>query len=128
MTTPPAEPANILSGLRILVAEDTMMVAMSLEDLLTLSGCHIIKAGSLSKALDLGRTETLDGALLDINLRGERVYPVAAELDRRAIPFIFLTGYSTDHIEAPWRDRPVLEKPIDPDRLESLVGATFAAS
>ncbi|MDA3920719.1 MAG: hypothetical protein PF501_08575 [Salinisphaera sp.] len=127
MTTTTANPSQPLAGLRLLVAEDEMVVAMSLDDLLSLSGCHVTKAGRLAKALKIAATDTLHGALLDINLRGESVFPVAAELDRRGIPFIFLSGYSTHHVEPPWQDRPVLEKPYDHDALLELIGATFRA-
>lgn len=125
MTTPTADLSQPLAGLRLLMAEDEMLVAMSLKDLLYAFGCHITMVGKLSKALEIARYETLDGALLDINLRGEKVFPVAAELDRRDIPFIFLSGYSMDHVDPPWRHRPVLEKPYDPYALLELIGATF---
>jgi DNA-binding response OmpR family regulator len=104
-----------------------MIVAMSLEDLITLEGCRVTKAGRLSRALELAGTETLHGALLDVNLRGEKVFPVADVLDRRDIPFIFLTGYGADYLDPPWRERPVLEKPYDPEALLELIITTFAA-
>ena len=125
MTTPDDDPAQALHDLRILIADDEMTVAMALSDYLSACGCSIITAGSLSKALNVATTEALDGALLDINLRGERVYPVAEALDARAIPFIFLTGYSADHVQAPWEDRPVLEKPMNLDVLKRTIAAAF---
>src|SRR5690606_28701228 len=84
-----------LAGLRILIVEDELLVALELETMLGSLGCEVVgPAARLEKALNLAETEELDGAVLDVNLRGKPVYPVAAALGARGIPFIFSTGYS----------------------------------
>lgn len=117
-----------LAGLRLLIVEDEMLVAMLLEDLLGSVGCEVVKAPNVAKALALIESEQIDGALLDVNLHGGRAYPVATELKQRDIPFVFTTGYDENAIDECWRDRPVLRKPFTLDELEPVVALTFAAT
>lgn len=121
-------PDTLIAGMRILMVEDEMVVAMALEDLLRLMGCDVVKAGRLDKALRLAETETLDGALLDINVAGDSVYPVAAELDRRGIPFIFMTGYDADRLEGEYSGHAALQKPFQDDEMERMMAALFKAA
>jgi CheY-like chemotaxis protein len=114
--TPPAAIA-IPSGLRILVVEDEMMLAMMLADLLKAYDCTPITAARVEKALQLVATTAFDVALLDVNIAGEAVYSVAQELDRRRIPFVFVTGYTDQGLDADYRDRPALTKPFNPAAL-----------
>jgi DNA-binding response OmpR family regulator len=114
-----------LVGLNILMVEDEMVLAMSLQDLLEAIECRVAGAPTVEKALALIETERLDGALLDINLCGEPVYPVAEELDRCGIPFAFMTGYSASDVKPDWRDRPVLQKPFLLGDLEQVMAANF---
>ncbi|HET7570843.1 MAG TPA: response regulator [Gammaproteobacteria bacterium] len=118
-------PQSTIAGMRVLMVEDEMMLAMSLEDLLNLLGCKVVKAANVAKALKLAGTETVDGALLDVNLAGKRVYPVAAELERRGIPFVFMTGYDTDRLDGDYRGHPALQKPFQMDEMERVMAATF---
>jgi CheY-like chemotaxis protein len=117
-----------LAGLRVLMVEDEMMLAMSLEDLLELVECKVVKAPSVKKALALIDKEEIDGALLDVNLRGGRVYPVAEELAQRDIPFVFMTGYDETAIDKRWRDRPIVRKPFSLDALEHAAAPAFTAA
>lgn len=100
------------SGLRVLIVEDEMMLALTLEDMLKLMDCEVIKAARLAPALKLAETESIGMALLDVNLAGERSYPVADTLKGRNIPFAFMTGYHVDDLREEWQDRPVLQKPF----------------
>ena len=82
-----------LEGIRVLVVEDEFLVATLIEDMLVAAGCVV--AGPiprLSKALDAVGSGTFDAAVLDVNLCGDRVYPVADALSRRNVPFVFVTG------------------------------------
>lgn len=104
-----------LRELRILVVEDELLVAMEMEDLLVEHGCTVIgPAGDIDGALTLIANESLDAALLDLNLSGEAAVPLASALCSRGVPFIVVTGYSKNQSAAPemW-DAPVLEKPVD---------------
>src|SRR3954468_4979224 len=81
---------------RILLVEDQMLVAMHLEDLLADLGCAVLgPTGTVADALTIVRREPLNGAVLDINLRGERSFPIARELRVRPVPFFFVTGYGS---------------------------------
>ncbi|HET6654755.1 MAG TPA: response regulator [Gammaproteobacteria bacterium] len=117
---------SAIDGMRILMVEDEMMLAMSLEDLLKLLGCEVVKAANVAKAMKLARTETVDGALLDVNLAGKRVYPVAAELERRGIPFVFMTGYDADRLDGDYRGHPALQKPFQMDDMVRVMTDAFA--
>lgn len=82
-------------GVRVLVVEDELLVALNLETFLLESGCEVIgPIGSLTAALQASENETPDLAILDINLRGEHVYPVAERLQNQGIPLIFCSGYT----------------------------------
>ena len=102
--------SGVLRGKRILVVEDEPLVAMMVEDILLGEDVVVIgPAASLVKALELVEGE-FDAALLDVNLAGERVYPVARRLQQRGIPFVFATGYGGRDEE--WGNMPnILEKP-----------------
>jgi CheY-like chemotaxis protein len=102
-----------LNGLRILVVEDEAAISLLLEDMLLDFGCEVIgPAARLSAALDAVEREPLDLAILDVNVAGEPIYPVAEALVQRRIPFVFSTGYGSAGIKDAFRDRPVLQKPF----------------
>jgi CheY-like chemotaxis protein len=103
-----------LEGLRLLIAEDNLLAAMELELLLVGLGCQPVgPVGRLDQAMRLAQQENLDGALLDVDLRGEPVFAVAAELERRRIPIVFASGYDTDDaFPAPFLRHPRLRKPF----------------
>ena len=121
MVKPPAvDPA--LSGRRILVVEDEMLVAMMREDILGDLGCTVVgPASRIAEALALARTVAIDGAFLDVNVAGERVFPVAAALAERQVPFIFVSGYSENVLEAPFAGRPALKKPFPPSAIAEVL-------
>jgi CheY-like chemotaxis protein len=102
-----------LNGLRILIVEDEAAISLLLEDMLLDFGCEVVgPAGRLSAALDLAAKETFDLAILDVNVAGEPIYPVAETLERRNVPFVFSTGYGSAGIKDAYRDRPVVQKPF----------------
>jgi DNA-binding NarL/FixJ family response regulator len=78
----------------VLLIEDQMIVAMEIEDMLRAAGCEVVgPVGTLQAAITLAHGESLDLAVLDVNLDGEKVYRAAKELQTRGIPFILATGY-----------------------------------
>jgi CheY-like chemotaxis protein len=102
-----------LNGLRILVVEDEAAISLLLEDMLLDFGCEVIgPAARLSAALEAVTREQVDLAILDVNVAGEPIYPVAEALAQRSIPFVFSTGYGSAGIRDAFRDRPVLQKPF----------------
>jgi CheY-like chemotaxis protein len=119
-----------LAGLRVLVIEDETLVAMLLEDMLGDIGCQVVgPVPRISKALEIATDPTvaLDVAILDVNVAGEEVFPVAEALAGRGVPFAFATGYGDSGVRDPWRNRPVLQKPFRQEQItEVLVRALDA--
>ncbi|MRX52196.1 response regulator [Paracoccus sp. S-4012] len=116
--------AQPLAGRHILVVDDFLM-AQDVAASLTPAGAHVVgPAPSVTEALNLvARVEQLDAAVLDFNLRGETVYPVADALKDRSVPFVFVTGYDPDTIAARRAAVPVFEKPFNADQvMDGLCG------
>ncbi|MCY1004598.1 response regulator [Nannocystis pusilla] len=114
--------ADVLKGLRVLIVEDEPMIASFLEDALTDLGCEVIgPALNMKDALRLAREARIDGAGLDINVAGEKVYPVADVLAERGLPFVFMTGYGRAGLRESDLDRPVLQKPFSFERLVEIM-------
>jgi len=108
-----------LSGLRALIVEDEAAVALLLEDMLLELGCEIAgSAAHLSKACQLAEKVVCDFAMLDVNLDGQLVFPVARILVDRQIPFVFSTGYGAGIVPAEFSSWPVLAKPFVIEELE----------
>jgi len=101
-----------------------MMVLMIIEDMLADFGCESVTvAATVDRALALIDAQNFDVAMLDVNLNGKRSYPVADALAARGVPFFFSTGYSDHGIRDGYRDRPVLSKPFQCEKLvEMLTG------
>jgi CheY-like chemotaxis protein len=115
------------AGLKVLVVEDEMLIAMLLEDMLTDLGCEIV--GPVSNVEDaLARLEQggIDAAILDVNLGRGQSYPVAEVLRARGLPFAFATGYGEAGVDARFKDAPALQKPFRQDALERALASMRA--
>lgn len=120
--------ASGVRGMRVLVVEDTLLIAEVIADELRDQGCNVVgPAARLEQGLALAADERLDGALLDVNLAGELCFPIADELAKRGVPFAFLTGYGDSVIPAGYRDMPRLTKPFNGANLVGLL-ASFSRS
>jgi CheY-like chemotaxis protein len=118
------EAQNRFKDLRILVVEDETLISFLVEDMLRELGCaSIYHAGGIRAALSIIAEHKLDVAVLDVNLGGETVYPLAQRLAVANIPFVFATGYGRSGIAPDWAMRPVIQKPFG---LESLAAAIAA--
>jgi DNA-binding LytR/AlgR family response regulator len=105
-----------LKGCRLLVVEDEYLIAADLTASLELLGVEVIgPAASVEEALSLveNNGSRIDGAVLDINLQNERVYPVADVLTARGVPFVFTTGYDAVAVPIAYACVPRCEKPVD---------------
>ena len=110
---------DALTGCRVLVVEDEAAISMLLEDMLLDFGCEIVgPAARLASALEMVRSGGFDLAILDVNLAGEPIYPVAEALTERNLPFVFSTGYGSAGIKEPFRGRPVVQKPFSQQDLK----------
>ena len=112
-----------LAGLRVLVVEDEMMVSMLIEDMLTDLGCQVVgPAARLDEAIDLAMASDLDCAVLDVNLGGQPIFPLADLLRERGKPFAFATGYGDAGLRDVDRGTPVLQKPFREGDLAQVLG------
>jgi CheY-like chemotaxis protein len=112
-----------LGGLRVLVVEDEMMVSMLIEDMLTDLGCTVVgPAARLDEAFDLARAADIDCAVLDVNLGGQPIFPLADLLRERGLPFAFATGYGDAGLRDVDHGAPVLQKPFREGDLARVLG------
>ncbi len=102
----------------VLIVEDEMVLALMLEGILQEAGYRVVKAARLLAALELVGAERIDAAILDINLAGTPVFPVADALRLRGIPFLFVSGYGDDGLPVEYRDCVMLQKPYGVERLQ----------
>ena len=111
-----------LKGTCILVAEDEFLVAIVVEETLQSLGCTVLGPFSeLAEATAAAAREPIDAAVLDINLGGEMVYPLAEHLHRQGIPFVFTTGYAVADLPERYRGFEHLSKPVDATTLMRAV-------
>lgn len=103
-----------LNGRRVLVVEDESLVAMLLETILEDMGCTPVgPASNIDDGEAMARDTTgLDAALLDVNVAGRQVFPVAEALRARGVPFVFSTGYGEGGLPDEWRGNPTIQKPF----------------
>lgn len=110
----------------VLLVEDEMCLAMMLQDLLEDAGYRVIKAARVPTALMLAEGEDIQAAILDVNVAGREVFPVAEELRRRGVPFMFASGYGERGVPGDFSDYPILQKPYDPVALGSMLENVLA--
>lgn len=112
----------ILPRRRILVVEDEWVIADQIAAALEEAAYDVVgPVGRLREALALLEGPLIHGALIDINVHGDRSFDLAAELSRRAIPFAFLSGYSGGDIPAALGQVPLLQKPVNSARLRTCI-------
>jgi PAS domain S-box-containing protein len=125
----PEVPTKPLQGRRILLVEDEILVGMMVRDMLEDFGFDVSgPVTDLAGATKAAETDGLDAAVLDVNLGGELVYPVAVALTQRGVPFIFVTGYDCDSIDKRFAHIPTLRKPIEAHLLHRLLVANPTAA
>ena len=106
-----------------------MLVLMALEDMLADLGCTSVSvAGNIDRALDLIATKAFDLATLDVNLNGQRSYPIAQALSDQGVPFAFSTGYGEHGVGEGYGNRPVLDKPFNHRQLTKVLTALLNPS
>jgi CheY-like chemotaxis protein len=117
-----------LDGLRVLVVEDELVIALELEDLLGRLGCEVVEAApTIKRALRAAERQHPDVAVLDVNLHGERVTPVAEALREQGVPFVLVTGYGRERLPGALQQAPCLPKPVDCSQIASALREVVAA-
>ena len=113
-----------LAGCRVLIVEDSPVVAPYTADILTELGCEVVgPAPNMAAARTLVDNEQFDAAIMDIHIRGERVFPLCELLDAKHIPFLLTSGYADWQVPDKWESRPKLHKPYKLDDLRAALGA-----
>lgn len=116
-----------LAGLDFLVVEDEPLIAFEVSDLLEDAGARVVGTpGTLSEAEEAVATLDFDVAILDGNLQGQPVDGIAAALDRRGIPFLFVSGYGPEHLPTEYCERPLLNKPFNRNSLLERVSGLLS--
>jgi CheY-like chemotaxis protein len=119
-----------MKGRRVLVVEDESLVAMLLETILEDMGCTPVgPASNIDDGLAMATSEPdLSAALLDVNVAGRPVFPVAEALKARGIPFIFSTGYGEGGLPDEWRGHTTIQKPFTEDAIRQALTAAMKVS
>jgi DNA-binding response OmpR family regulator len=111
-----------LAGKRILIVEDEYLIASDLAQAIGNTGAEVVgPVADLKAGLALATNETLDAAVLDVNLKEGKSYPIAQALTDRAVPFMFLTGYDDWAFPEAYRAAPKTSKPCTTREVTSLV-------
>lgn len=113
----------------MLIVEDEFLVALALQDDLTEIGCTVLGPYHDLRSAHRGvERETFDLAVLDVNLNGTQVFPLAEELERRQVPFLFLTGYGAANLPERYRSTTRVAKPYSFEQLQKAMRGVLAAS
>lgn len=130
-----AEPHSATNGLkvadkpRVLLVEDEALVAMMIQECLAEFGYQVVgPICTAAEAAARAKDGPLEAAVLDINLGDGAVYPIADILAARGVPFVFVTGYDADSVDARFRKIPILQKPIEREMLKRAFVVAAKAS
>ena len=111
-----------LTGKRILLIEDSPVVGPFTAELLQELGCEVVgPAPNMAAARELVDRSGFDAALMDIHIRGERVFPICEVLEAKGLPFVLTSGYADWQMPDKWNDRPRLQKPYTIDQVRDAL-------
>jgi|SRR3974390_963675 CheY-like chemotaxis protein len=116
-------------GGSVFLVEDEVMIRMMVADMLEELGYSIAaEAGDISEAIRLAQSTDFDLAILDVNVNGKVISPVADLIQARNLPFIFATGYGSSGLPEEYRDRPSLQKPFQIETLARVIENTLKST
>jgi CheY-like chemotaxis protein len=111
-----------LSGRRVLLVEDSPVVGPFTADLLSDLGCEVVgPAPNMAAAREFVENEQIDVAIMDVHIRGERVFPLCDVLEAKGVPFVLTSGYADWQMPDKWQGRPLLHKPYTYDEVENAL-------
>ena len=118
-----------LTGRSVFLVEDEVMIRMMVADMLEELGYTIAaEAGDITEAMRLAQATEFDIAILDVNVNGKVITPVAELITARNRPFIFATGYGSSGLPPEYRDRPALQKPFQLETLAQVIASTMKSA
>jgi DNA-binding NtrC family response regulator len=119
---------QLLANRDVLLVEDETMISFLIEDMLAAMGAGTVRhAARIDKALALIAEKVPAVAVLDVNIAGELVFPVAERLEQARVPFFFMTGYGRGGVDARWAAYEVLQKPFTPVDFEAALRTALTA-
>ncbi len=117
------------SGCSVFLVEDEVMIRMMVADMLEELGHRVVaEAGEIGEALKLAQATDFDLAILDVNVNGKVISPVAELIKSRNRPFIFATGYGSSGLPEEYRDRPALQKPFQIETLAKMIDSALKSA
>ena len=120
-------PSADLTGRRILVVEDSPVVGPFTADLLGELGCEVVgPAPNMAAAREVAEEGGYEAALMDVHIRGERVFPLCELLEAKGVPFVLTSGYADWTMADKWEDRPRLQKPYTLGQIEQALADLLA--
>ena len=105
----------------VFLVEDEVLIRMMVAEMLEDLGYTIVAEPALADAMRLAQSARFDVAILDVNVNGKVVTPVAHVIEERGLPYIFTTGYGAQGVPEEFRDRPILQKPFQMDTLARMI-------
>ena len=116
-------------GGSVFLVEDEVMIRMMVADMLEELGYSVAaEAGEIKEAIRLAQSTDFDLAILDVNVNGKVISPVADLIKARNLPFIFATGYGSSGLPEEYRDRPALQKPFQLETLAQVIASTMKSA
>jgi CheY-like chemotaxis protein len=113
----------------VFLVEDEVMIRMMVADMLEELGYSVAaEAGEINEAIRLAQSAHFDLAILDVNVNGKVISPVAELIQARNRPFIFATGYGSSGLPEEYRDRPALQKPFQLETLAKMIDAALKSA
>ena len=117
------------AGCSVFLVEDEVMIRMMVADMLEELGYSVAaEAGEINEAVKLAQSTEFDLAILDVNVNGKVITPVAELIKARNRPFIFATGYGSSGLPEEYRDRPALQKPFQLETLAQVIDSTLKSA
>ena len=112
----------MLPPLSVFLVEDEVLIRMMITEMIDELGHRVVaEAASVAEAMPMAASAKFNLAILDINLRGENVLPVARLIEARHVPFLFASGYAATGLPTPFHDRPILRKPFALNNLDEAI-------
>lgn len=117
------------TGGSVFLVEDEAMIRMMVADMLEELGYRVAaEAGDINEAIKLANSTEFDIAILDVNVNGKVISPVAEVIQARNRPFVFATGYGAQGLPEEFRDRPTLQKPFQLETLARVIDRTLKSA